>query len=105
MTLRPRYSPQCAHARCRSIGSEQLGHEIQLAGRSASCARRLLRFVLEVRRFGTAMPILLPRSHAAVDLQRAKHREPGIAGLDGAGALPGVAVDPALRAEPPAFFI
>src|SRR4029077_4183217 len=45
------------------------------------------------------------RSHAAVDLQRAQHREPGITRFGGAGTLVRVAVGAALRAEPPALFI
>src|SRR4029079_13164504 len=103
-TLRPRYSPQWAQARCRSMGASQFGQVMKLAGRKASCARRLLRFVVDVRRFGTAMNPSPARSGVAVDLEIAERRPARIALLDHARALAGIAIASAPGTEPPALF-
>src|SRR5262249_35918240 len=100
-TCRPRYVPQCAHARWRSVRSPHCGQLIAGGAESASWARRLSRLVEDVRRFGR--PIL--PSSSVRDLDSRERREPAPAGarFDVTRTRPDVAIGTTLRAKPAAF--
>jgi len=88
-TLRPRYVPQCGHARWRRVGSPHCGQAITCGAVRASCARRLSRLLAEVRRLGTAMPSSssAPRHFPRIVSSTARRGSGGAAGQPQAPAF------------------